>query len=143
MRLTRPAAGSDIQRLQEERHLDFESHNNDEHPAATATDGIVFEDQGPGPRTHVLVVGVGHYPNFRGGGDHADDLSRLGQLRSSTASARLIARWFLDEYRYPPAPLGSLALLCSEAEGATFESQDGPQVPLSSDYLRFAEAARA
>lgn len=109
----------------------------------TQPDALVFSAEGDGPRTHVLIVGVGHYPYFRDGGPEADDASSLGQLASSTVSARILARWFVEEYNYPPAPLGSLALLLSEPEQATFETPTGKWRVPKATYEAFGKAAQA
>ena len=81
---------------------------------APAADGLVFVRPGPGSQTHVLIVGVARYPNFRGGGANADLLSPIGQLTSPAVSARRLTDWFIAEHRFPAAPLGSVALLLSE-----------------------------
>ncbi|MEJ8307984.1 hypothetical protein [Agrobacterium larrymoorei] len=109
----------------------------------TQPDALVFEAKGDGPRTHVLIVGVGHYPFFRAGGPNADESSRLGQLASSTVSARMLARWFIEKYSYPPAELGSLALLLSEIEPRPFETASGKCNVPQATYDTFAAAARA
>ncbi|MGO6790027.1 hypothetical protein ACCS70_03680 [Rhizobium ruizarguesonis] len=110
---------------------------------ATQPDALVFEAKGDGPRTHVMIVGVGHYPFFRAGGPNADESSRLGQLASSTVSARILARWFIEEYSYPPAELGSLALLLSEIKPTPFETASGKWIVPEATYDAFATAARA
>jgi Caspase domain len=109
----------------------------------TADDALVFEADGDGPQTHVLIVGVGHYPFFRDGGDDADDAAPLGQLTSSTISARILAHWFINEYRYPPAPLGSVGLLLSEVEEKPFVSPTGNWLVPAPAYAAFSEAAKA
>jgi hypothetical protein len=109
----------------------------------TAMNGVVFEDSQPGPKTHILIIGVGHYPFFRDGGAQRDDSAPLGQLISSTASARILARWFLEDYRYPPAPLGSLALLSAERTSAPFETTSGSWLLPTPTYDAFAHAAQA
>jgi hypothetical protein len=119
---------------------------SDGSPNATtpiAVNGVVFEDSVPGPKTHVLIIGVGHYPFFRNGGPGRDDSAPLGQLVSSTVSARLLARWFLDDYRYPPAPLGSLALLSAEPADVPFGAKSGTSLLPTPTYDVFARAAQA
>jgi hypothetical protein len=76
-------------------------------------------------RTHVLVVGVGHYPMLKGGGPASDTAAMLGQLTSPGPSARAIADWFISEYHYPLAPLGSLAILLSEEPRAPYSAPGG------------------
>ncbi|MDW9984283.1 hypothetical protein GOC06_26345 [Sinorhizobium meliloti] len=107
-----------------------------------AVDGVVFEDKQPGPKTHVLIIGVGHYPFFRDGGPKKDDNAPLGQLTSSTVSARILAHWFLNEYRYPPAPLGSLAVLSADPTDVPFECNPGSWLLPTPTYSAFAEAAQ-
>jgi Caspase domain len=109
----------------------------------TKADALVFQAEGDGPRTHVLIVGVGHYPHFRDGGPDADDAASLGQLVSSTVSARILARWFVEEYSYPPAPLGSLALLLSESNPEPFETPSGKWRVSKATYEAFENAAKA
>jgi hypothetical protein len=109
----------------------------------TADDALVFEADRDGPQTHVLIIGVGHYPFFRDGGDDTDDAAPLGQLTSSTISARILAHWFINEYRYPPAPLGSVALLLSEVEEKPFVSPTGNWLVPAPAYAAFSEAAKA
>ena len=109
----------------------------------TADDALVFEADRDGPQTHVLIVGVGHYPFFRDGGDDADNAAPLGQLTSSTISARILAHWFINEYRYPPAPLGSVGLLLSEVEEKPFVSPTGNWLVPAPAYAAFSEAAKA
>lgn len=108
-----------------------------------APDGIVFESMEPGPKTHVLIVGVGHYPFFRDGGPDSDGGAPLGQLISSAASARILADWYLKKYSYPPAPLGSLAILCAELEPSPFETKTGAWRLPQPTYQSFAKAAQA
>src|SRR5208283_2569888 len=111
--------------------------------AATLTkaDGVVHAQAAEGPQTHVLIIGVGRYPYFRDGGAEANPLAPLGQLKSSTVSARLLAKWFIDEYHYPPAPVGSLALLCSERSAEPFLATSGAKLLRTPDYTGFSAAA--
>ncbi|RWP51088.1 caspase family protein [Mesorhizobium sp.] len=81
--------------------------------------GLIYLDAGrPADEsaTHVLVVGVGHYPR-----------SEFGDLTSPTISARTVAGWFQglaadgvtqlqDGFMNSVKPLGSLALLLSDPE---------------------------
>lgn len=111
-------------------------------PDAVAV-GLVFSAAKPGPGTHVLVVGVGHYPYFKKGGPEAYDDAPLGQLSSSPVSARLMARWFIDEYDYPAAPLQSVALLVSDTTNVPFETASGSFVLTKPTYENFKVAAKA
>lgn len=69
--------------------------------------------------THVFVVGIGAYKHFRGGSDpkRITDVPRLGQLSSPPISARAFTKWVCEELDNPDAPLGSVELLLSEANG--------------------------
>ena len=66
------------------------------------------------PAKHVLIIGVGHYLFGRGPGGTlvAGDLR---QLTSPPISARAMADWFIESFRNRDKPLGSVALLISEA----------------------------
>jgi hypothetical protein len=77
----------------------------------------VYEDNGPGPRLHAFVVGVGHYP-FRehaaGAGLFGDFLDSLDPVSTAVASAGAVAEWLVATRRTDPAtPLGSVELLLS------------------------------
>ena len=78
---------------------------------------LVFGDtihaDGAGPKTHVLVIGVGYYPHLRGGDHPNEELALdLGQLSSPSISAQKFADWFLaTPLNNPDAPLGSLEML--------------------------------
>src|SRR5262245_55837156 len=54
------------------------------------------------PRTHALVVGVGHYKR-----------QNLGALTTSVHGARRFTEWLLTEFHHPERPLGSVELLLS------------------------------
>lgn len=107
-----------------------------------AEHGVVFQTGADRPQTHVLIVGVGTYPNFQGG-ISASDLSPLGQLNSPAPSARAITDWFLNEYNYPSAPIGSVAVLCSEAVPAPLTTKDGTWRLPNPTYATFSAAAQA
>jgi hypothetical protein len=81
-------------------------------------------------RTHVLIVGVGHYPRLKGGGPGSDAAAMLGQLSSPGPSARAIADWFIEEYHYPRALLGSVALLLSENPREPYPPPGGAARPV-------------
>lgn len=91
--------------------------------------GVVYIDAGRRDlaSTHALVIGVGQY-----------DSCELSPLKSSPASARMIADWFLDGmdeakpdgFNNPDKPLGSLSVLLSEEPRPTlsrFASSDVPR----------------
>jgi hypothetical protein len=79
---------------------------------------IVKVDESPGPKTHALIIGVGHYQHLRGGEQQVAGLETmgLGQLSSTVASARSIANWVVTDHRNADAPLGSAQLLLSPGE---------------------------
>lgn len=105
---------------------------------------VVFHD-GSVPddiRTHVLIVAVGHYRYFNGGGAQSNEASDLGQLDSPPTSAKALADWFISQYHYPDAPLGTLSLLSSEEQIGDYHVPNGPGKPLwPADYDMFADAA--
>lgn len=90
--------------------------------------GVVWKDpkQDGKPATHVLIVGVGQFA-----------ARRLQALRSTPAAARALTSWFLDGarqatangFRNPDRPLGSLALLLSEADDGSLSTVEGSTVP--------------
>lgn len=112
-------------------------------PVLTKPDCVIYSANNAGPQTHVLIVGVGHYPFFREGGSEADENAPLKQITSSTVSARTLAHWFINEYHYPPAPLGTVALLSSELNKLTFETAATHWILRAPDYAAFSVAAQA
>lgn len=111
-----------------------------------ADEAIVYND-GSGPdaaRTHVLLVGVGYYPNFVHGSRDSNEAPVTDNLKSPAVSVRALADWFIGDYHHDPAPLGSLALLISEKAPAPYDSPRGKsvQVPVPT-YDRFADEAKA
>ncbi|MEV4331688.1 caspase family protein [Streptomyces sp. NPDC049597] len=72
--------------------------------------------------THALVIGVGAYTHLDGGKSPTDHPGAVGmrQLSSPPLSARAFATWMIDAYHDRGRPLGSLALLLSEADPAPF-----------------------
>ncbi|MFC9294510.1 caspase family protein [Streptomyces sp. NPDC057011] len=83
----------------------------------------VHLDENAGPAsTHALVIGVGAYTHLDGGPSPTDHPGAVGmrQLSSPPLSARAFATWMIDEYNDKGRPLGSLALLLSEAAPAPF-----------------------
>lgn len=89
----------------------------------------------PAPATHVLIVGVGRF-----------DAPGLAPLKSTTASARALAAWFLDGatgraegFHHPARPLGSLAVVLSEhAAGLQSEVEAGPVPRATFDNVKAA-----
>ncbi|MEV0937769.1 caspase family protein [Streptomyces phaeochromogenes] len=84
---------------------------------------IVHVDANAKPSsTHALVIGVGAYAHLHGGPSPTSHPGAVGmrQLSSPPLSARTFATWMIEEYHDEARPLGSLALLLSEAAPAPF-----------------------
>jgi len=93
-----------------------------------------------GPVTHAFIVGMGDYPHLKGGsGARAIWDFNLGQLTSTTASARRIASWLIENFECPHRPLASVRLVLSEpgnapasfrnpSSGETFEVPRGTRL---------------
>lgn len=91
-------------------------------PGAWWTAGLTLiceRDPGGAPATHALVVGVGEYPWLIGGTEQANAAlaEGMGQLSSPPASARAITDWLLGSHADPTAPLATIDLLLSAADG--------------------------
>jgi hypothetical protein len=73
-------------------------------------------------RTHVLIIGVGNYPNATPANPASYYCTLLGmnlskeRLTSPPKSARAVADWFIKDFNNARAPLGSVELLLAEAE---------------------------
>lgn len=80
----------------------------------------IRSEQGAGPGTHALVIGVGRYPRLGGGDNAVANPDGMMQLSSPPVSARALASWLLGEYRDVQKPLRSLSLLLSESSPAPF-----------------------
>lgn len=78
-------------------------------------------------QTHVLVIGVGEYPWLVGGATPrpVEVTQTMDQLDSPPIAARQFADWWLREYADPERPLGSLALLLSDAKDQNYVRADG------------------
>jgi hypothetical protein len=88
-----------------------------------------------GPRTHVLIIGVGRYRHLSGAppAQVTPGLPPLGQLNSPPISARALATWFIDrKLAGAPAPLGSVELLLSDQTNQDFVVTPG-QAPIRID----------
>ncbi len=94
---------------------------------------------GDGPRTHALVIGVSHYP-FLCGATASDAGGHYGltDLSSAARSASEIAAWLLNEYRNPGAPLATVRVLLSPADGETMA--DGVVERLTAPYAATRDA---
>ncbi|MGJ5208138.1 caspase family protein [Bradyrhizobium sp. HKCCYLR20261] len=76
---------------------------------------LIFEDASPGPGTHAIVIGIGHYDAVA-----AESIAAAGleQLAAPPLSARALVTWFLDHFDNPGRPLKSVSLVLSEGETA-------------------------
>ncbi|GGT12683.1 caspase family protein [Streptomyces purpureus] len=81
---------------------------------------VQLDENAEEARTHALVIGVGAYRHLIGGPQEVANPHGLRQLSSPPVSAREFATWLLTEYNEPNKPLGSLALLLSEAVPGPF-----------------------
>lgn len=68
-----------------------------------------------GPATHVFLAGIADYPHLLGGTGETTQWSfQLGQLTSTSASARALADWFIAHFDCAHKPLKTVSLLLSE-----------------------------
>jgi hypothetical protein len=76
----------------------------------------ILDKRSKKPRTHAIVIGVGHYPYLIGGepGKLIDQHEGMGQLESPSKSALAFTDWLIREYNNPAKPLASLQLLISK-----------------------------
>jgi len=85
--------------------------------------GLLFTDNSPGPKIHVLLIGVGGYPFLKGGGSameqRFDFAKRIGQLSSPEHSVKAIYETIVSLHHRGSwvTPLGSIEVLLSTAEG--------------------------
>jgi hypothetical protein len=90
---------------------------------------LVFEeDPDGGPRIHAIVIGVGAYPELA---RLDDDMGLEARLASPPVSAHAFADFLINQIgpQGVPAPLGSIELLVSAADGA------GPVEPATTDNI--------
>jgi hypothetical protein len=73
----------------------------------------VYSRRFNGAATHAIVIGVGHYPHLPGGKGRPKFRAHggMGQLKSPPESARVIARWLIENYAHPDKPLATVSLL--------------------------------
>ena len=91
-------------------------------------DARVFDDGArDNARTHVLIIGVGHYRHGDEGDDPTLDGSGLAQLTSPPKSAVAVAEWFINEFRNPDHPLGTVTMLVSDIQPMVLETPLGPR----------------
>jgi len=93
--------------------------------------------------THILAIGVGHYPHLpEGQGQPLADPQGLGQLTSPPASARAFATWTIEHWKNPERELASVRLLVSEQPRQTFRNprtgQDLVPAPATIDNIEAA-----
>ena len=94
------------------------------------------------PGTHALVIGVSHYPFASGPAATPDGSSfDLVDLSSAARSASEFAAWLLEEYLHPGAPLASLRVLLSPADGERIHPSIANR--LSDDHAATSAAVRA
>ena len=85
--------------------------------------GLLFSDNSPGPKMHVLLIGVGGYPFLKGGSSpveqHFDFAQRIGQLTSPEHSVRELYDTIVSLHQRNAwiTPLGSIEILMSTADG--------------------------
>lgn len=107
---------------------------------------VLLDDGQADPGTHVLLVGVGHYP-FLKDGDAANPFPLhmgMGQLSSPPLSVRELAAWFMDAnagFHNPVCPLRSLQVLCSP--GVPMSINDAGGVPQAIDRARMPSVRQA
>lgn len=105
------------------------------------------------PGTHALVIGVSRYP-YLDGPEQTEEGRGYGLTNLTTAarSAAEVARWLLEEHRNPTAPLASLFVLLSPAEGEMIPDAVASRLPaqyaatsaaVRQDLLAFRERCRA
>lgn len=98
---------------------------------------LVVENEYNGPGTHVLVVGVGHYPHFPG---YCQGLNTEGQIDSAEIGAQHVARWFIEKFFHPAKPLASLRLLLSNEQGSFQFGRSGARLVDAATTENFMDA---
>ena len=92
--------------------------------------------------THVLILGIGAYRHLNGvDGQLATPHMDLGQLTSPPVSARKFADWVLNHFENDEAPLGSVELLLSELQPASYKLPDQNQVNVDTATIDNIEEA--
>jgi hypothetical protein len=86
------------------------------------------------PGTHALVVGVSAYRHLDDGVEPttAGIESGMGQLSAAARSASEFAAWLLNDYRRADAPLKSLRVLLSPADGEQIHPDIATRLPAGS-----------
>ena len=94
------------------------------------------------PTLHALVIGVGHYPHFEGGGrTERREYVGMRQLTSPVISAHKVVDWLLHERDSADYPLGSLEVLVSSPEHFGIPSPDGTKMRVSAPTMSNLRAA--
>lgn len=93
---------------------------------------VLLDDGQSDPGTHVLLIGVGHYPFLKDGNaaNPFDMPMGMGQLSSPSLSVQALAEWFIDAtagFHNPDRPLRSLQILCSADVSLTMSGPGGVQ----------------
>jgi len=93
-------------------------------PSSPPDPALVYESPVvDGPTSHVLAIGIGDYPHLENGsGPLSRHAEGMGQLVSPPLSARAFVDWVLTEFNHPERPLGSVALIASEAQQAPYRN---------------------
>jgi hypothetical protein len=87
---------------------------------------LIFHDPAKRAGTHILLIGIGHYPWLEDGSKfvaskNEENAMGMGQLVAPPMSMRRMADWFLDSFNNPDRPLASLSLLLSEKEPSSYK----------------------
>lgn len=90
---------------------------------------LLFERPVVGAKTHAFVIGVGSYPNAKGGVE--DILRNVPDLPSAADSSKLMCDWLLDNQDRLAAPLATLEVLISDPvePNNRFQWNAGPVEP--------------
>lgn len=95
---------------------------------------VLLDDGQADAGTHVLLIGVGHYPYLKGGTEVPFPLHmEMGQLSSPPESVRALSAWLMDGasgFHNPERPLRSLQVLCSAAGGLSIPNAEGAPTPV-------------
>ncbi|HKO59294.1 MAG TPA: caspase family protein [Thermoanaerobaculia bacterium] len=87
-----------------------------------------------GPRLHAIVIGAGEYPHLKPGAPNAAGTNfGLGQLTTTTITAKRIAEWLATKYTNTAVQFGSIELLLSPGEQVT--RPDGKDVVIEEATL--------
>ena len=91
---------------------------------------VLLDDASPDPGTHVLLIGVGHYPFQQERENPVARAMRFNQLSSPPVSVREMVNWFMDTqdgFNNPARPLRSIQVLCSAVDPMSLVDSTGQQ----------------